>query len=124
MPPFHTLTFSCQRSFCNFLKNFGGILTKINPKNQQNCQKPVFTVELPTIFNFKKVPKLASFRVKLVNFLSEKGRFSFLLRSLHFGSNRLIQIRIRTLYIPLYYTTLVCLEYQLISNLCLQVRSI
>ena len=41
------------------------------------------------IFNFKKVPKLASFRVKLVNFLSEKGRFSFLLRSLHFGSNRL-----------------------------------
>ena len=33
--------------------------------------------------------KLASFRVKLVNFPSEKGRFSFLLRSLHFGSNRL-----------------------------------
>ena len=26
---------------------------------------------------------------KLVNFPSEKGRFSFLLRSLHFGSNRL-----------------------------------
>ena len=35
------------------------------------------------------MPKLASFRVKLVNFLSEKGRSSFLLRSLHFGSNRL-----------------------------------
>ena len=27
--------------------------------------------------------------VKLVNLLSEKGRFIFLLRSLHFGSNRL-----------------------------------
>ena len=27
--------------------------------------------------------------MKLVNFLSEKGRSSFLLRSLHFGSNRL-----------------------------------
>ena len=36
------------------------------------------------------MPKLASFRVKLVNFLSEKGSFSFLLRSLQFGSNRLI----------------------------------
>ena len=36
------------------------------------------------------MPKLASFRVKLVNFLGEKGRFSFLLRSLHFGSNRLM----------------------------------
>ena len=35
------------------------------------------------------MPKLASFRVKLVNFLSEKGRSSFLLRSLHFGTNRL-----------------------------------
>ena len=35
------------------------------------------------------MPKLASFRVKLVNFLSEKDRFSFFLRSLHFGSNRL-----------------------------------
>ena len=35
------------------------------------------------------MPKLPSFRVKLVNYLSEKGRFSFLLRSLHFGSNRL-----------------------------------
>ena len=34
---------------CNFLKNFGGILTKIHPKNQQNFQKPVFTVELPTM---------------------------------------------------------------------------
>ena len=33
------------------------------------------------------MPKLASFRVKLVNFPSEKGRFSFLSRSLHFGSN-------------------------------------
>ena len=47
--------------------------------------------EIYNIFNFKKVPKLASFRVKLVNFLSEKGRFSFLLRSLHFGSNRLYE---------------------------------
>ena len=27
--------------------------------------------------NFKKVSKLGSFRVKLVNYLSEKGRFSF-----------------------------------------------
>ena len=45
--------------------------------------------EIYNIFNFKKVPKLASFRVKLVNFLSEKGRSRFLLRSLHFGSNRL-----------------------------------
>ena len=35
------------------------------------------------------MPKLASFRVKLVNFPSEKGRFGLLLRSLHFGSNRL-----------------------------------
>ena len=35
------------------------------------------------------MPKLTSFRVKLVNFPSEKGRFSFLLLSLHFGSNRL-----------------------------------
>ena len=34
------------------------------------------------------MPKLASFRVKLVNFPSEKGRFGCLLRS-HFGSNRL-----------------------------------
>ena len=42
-----------------------------------------------TFLTSKKVPKLASFRVKLVNFLSEKGRFNFLLRSLHFGSNRL-----------------------------------
>ena len=29
----------------------------------------------------KKVPKLDSFRVKLVNFLGEKGRFGCLLRS-------------------------------------------
>ena len=42
-----------------------------------------------TFLTSKKVPKLASFRVKFVNFLSEKGRFSFLLRSLHCGSNRL-----------------------------------
>ena len=42
-----------------------------------------------TFLTSKKVPKLASFRVKLVNFPSEKGRSSFLLRSLHFGSNRL-----------------------------------
>ena len=35
------------------------------------------------------MPKLARFRVKLVNFPSEKGRFGCLLRSLHFGSNRL-----------------------------------
>ena len=33
--------------------------------------------EIYNIFNFKKVPKLACFRVKLVNFPSEKGRFSF-----------------------------------------------
>ena len=46
--------------------------------------------EIYNIFNFKEVTKLASFRVKLVNFLSEKGRSSFLLRSLHFGSNRLM----------------------------------
>ena len=35
------------------------------------------------------MPKLASFQVKLVNYPSEKGRFVFLLRSLHFGSIRL-----------------------------------
>ena len=35
------------------------------------------------------MPKLARFRVKLVNFPSEKGRFGCLLRSLHFGSNQL-----------------------------------
>ena len=33
--------------------------------------------EIYNIFNFKKVPKLASFQVKLVNFPSEKGRFGF-----------------------------------------------
>ena len=38
------------------------------------------------------MPELASFRVKLVNFSSQKCRFSFLLRSLHFGSNRLINV--------------------------------
>ena len=36
------------------------------------------------------MPKLASFRVKLINIPSEKGRFGFLLRSLRFGSNRLL----------------------------------
>ena len=35
------------------------------------------------------MPILASFRLELVNFPSEKGRFGCLLRSLHFGSNRL-----------------------------------
>ena len=52
-------------------------------------------------FFFKKVPILASFRVKLVNFQSEKCRFSLLLRSLHFGSNRLIlhlQLQLYLLY--------------------------
>ena len=37
---------------------------------------------------------MASFRVKLVNFLIEQGLFSFLLRSLHFGSNRLKVIKV------------------------------
>ena len=45
--------------------------------------------EIYNIFYFKKVPKLASFRVKLVNFPSEKVVFDCLLQSLHFGSNRL-----------------------------------
>ena len=47
--PFHALIFACQGSFCIFLMNCGGILTKIKTKNLQNCQKPVFTVELQTM---------------------------------------------------------------------------
>ena len=55
----------------------------------------------------KKCQNWPVFRVKLVNFLSEKGRFSFLLRSLHFGSNRLskrnplkVELKLVTVIVP------------------------
>ena len=60
------------------------------------------------------MPKLASFRVKLVNFLSEKARFSFLLRSLHFGSNRLTEYELTEYELTEYeLTEYVLSEYEL-----------
>ena len=72
---------------------FGGILTKIKLKNLQNCQKPVFTVELPSMV--KQGLRLC---LPLTEYCREEfEKFTtfltgFLLRSLHFGSNRLSKL--------------------------------
>ena len=60
---------------------FGAILTKIYQKNQQNCQKPVFTVELPLTEycreEFKKFTTfLASKSPEIGQFSGEIGQFS------------------------------------------------
>ena len=65
----------------------------VNKQTFFNRILPRGICEIYNIFNFKEVPILASFRVKLVNVPSEKGRFGCLLRSLHFGSNWLINKR-------------------------------
>ena len=54
--------------------NFGGILTKINPNNQQNCQKPVFTVELPLTEYCREEFKI--FTTFLTSKSAEIGQFS------------------------------------------------
>ena len=42
-------------------------------------------------FLTQKCAEIGQFSGKLVNFPREKGRFGFLIRSLHFGSNRLCE---------------------------------
>ena len=61
--------------------NSGLILTKVKPKNQQNCQKPVFTVDLPlTEYCERNLRNLQHFYLQksaeICQFSGEIGQFS------------------------------------------------